>query len=255
MAASAGRWWARVRMGAVWAVGAPVLALLAACAARPPTQAAAPASLPFTALAQAAIVGGDAPDRPLTPLLTPRVRLLTWNAVKPGMTPGASYTFPYPVWLTVDGEVRDFCRRWAAAHPGDGAALQARLEQLLGLRPGDGAGRSLITIEVDRERIFRPCPDPAVDTTACRATFDRAGLSAALDKDPAATRFLLEQMIFSYTSDGGYPFTRRGYTYDWSDEAAAQGHVGLSEYLTRANTTVTITQAPQDVVGYCAPGP
>lgn len=202
-------------------------------------------------LPQAAVVDDQPPARPLTPLLTEKVRMVSWNAANADMKPGAAYTFPYPVWLTVDGEVKDFCRGYVAGHHATAADVQARLEQLLGLRPGDGAGRSLITFEVARAQVFRPCPDPAVDTTQCRAVFDRKSLGAALDKDAAATRFLLEQMLFSYVEPNGYPFTRRGYTYDWSPEAAKDGHFGLSEYVTRAATTVTIVGEPQTPAAYC----
>jgi hypothetical protein len=222
--------------------------LLAGCATSPMP----PGPDPY-GIEQAAVIGGDEPTRPLTPLLAERVRLVTWNAPSGDMAPGASHVFPYPIWATVDGELRKFCQAYSAAqHPAPGE-LQLRLEQLLGLHPGDGTGRALITIEIDRARVMRPCPDSAVDTTACQATFDRASLAKALDRDPEATRFLLDQMLLSYKIDG-YPFTRRGYTYDWSREAAA-GHFGLSEYVTKAATTATIVDAPQIPADYCAAPP
>jgi hypothetical protein len=189
----------------------------------------------------------------LTPLTGERVRLVSWNKPEAGLEAGARQVFPYPVWTTVEGEVQAFCRAWVARHGAAPAALQQRLEQLLGLRPGDGAGRAFIAFEVERDRVMRPCPDPAVETTQCRAVFDRRSLAAALDRDPEADRFLLEQMLLSYVAPGGYPFTRRGYTYDEAPEAAAGGHVGLSEYVTRPATTVTITARPQDPGSYCAP--
>jgi hypothetical protein len=139
---------------------------------------------------ESAVIDPTIPTRPLTPLLADRVRLVTWNAPSADMTPGASHVFPYPVWGTVDGELRNFCRGYSTAQRPSPDDLQLRLEQLLGLHPGDGAGRSLITFEIDRAQIIRPCPDPGVDTTACRAIFDRQSLNAALDRDPFAARFL-----------------------------------------------------------------
>jgi hypothetical protein len=219
--------------------------LLAGCTAVP-----VPAGPDPFGVKEAAVVSASEPTRPLTPLITDRVRLVTWNVPNGDMIPGASYTFRYPTWTTVDGELRNFCQAYSAATRPSPEALQLRLEQLLGMHPGDGAGRAVITFEIDRAQVMRPCPDPAVDTTACRAIFDRAGLGQALDHDPTATRFLLEQMLLSYKTEG-YPFTRRGYTYDWSPEAVAQAHFGLSEYVTKAATTVTIVGLPQPAATYC----
>lgn len=219
--------------------------LLAGCATSP----IPPGPDPY-GVEQAAVVGGSEPTRPLTPLLAARVRLVTWNAPSGDMSAGASHVFPYPIWATVDGELRNFCTRYSATRHPAPADLQLRLEQLLGLHPGDGTGRALITIEVDRTQVMRPCPDPAVDTTACRAVFDRQSLAQALDRDPEATRFLLDQMLLSYQRSG-YPFTRRGYTYDWSHEADAGGHFGLSEYVRKAKTQATIVAAPQTPEAYC----
>jgi hypothetical protein len=223
--------------------------LLAGCATEP-----VPSGQDPYGVQKAAVVEADTPMRPLTPLLGDRVRLVTWNKPSDDMQPGASHSFPFPIWTTVDGELKAFCRRYSAAQQPSAEALQLRLEQLLGLHPGDGAGRSIITIEVDRAEVMRPCPDPAVDTTSCRAVFDRAGLAQALDRDPAATRFLIEQMLLSYKAEG-YPFTRRGFTWDWSPAAEPEGHFGLSEYVTKSKTVATIVEAPQTPAAYCgAPG-
>lgn len=224
--------------------------LLAGCAT-----ASTPSGPDPYGVRDSAVVEATTPTKPLTPLLTDRVRLVTWNAPSADMSPGASHVFPFPIWATVDGELRKFCQAYNAAQRPSQSDLQLRLEQLLGLHPGDGTGRSLITIEIDRAAVIRPCPDPAVDTTACRSNFDRAGLAAALDKDPFATRFLLEQMLFSYKTPDGYPFTRRGFTWDWSPAAASSGHFGLSEYVTRAKAAATIVDAPQSPAAYCAVPP
>ena len=220
--------------------------LLAGCATVP----AATLRDPY-GVEDAAVIDPAIPTRPLTPLLSDRVRLVTWNAPSADMGAGASHVFPYPIWGTVDGELRKFCQDYSAAQRPSPDDLQRRLEQLLGLHPGDGAGRSLITFEIDRASVIRPCPDPAVDTTACRTNFDRRSLTAALDRDPFAARFLLEQMLLSYNLPDGYPFTRRGFTYDWSPEAATTNHVGLSEYVTRSAASVTIVATPQTPAEYC----
>jgi hypothetical protein len=224
--------------------------ILAGCAFAPPPSTPDPYGI-----RESAVVDPNLPTKPLTPLLTDRVRLVTWNPRSDDMAPGASHVFPYPIWATVDGELRKFCQGYSAAQRPSPDDLQVRLEQLLGLHPGDGTGRFLITFEVDRANVIRPCPDPGTDTTACRSTFDRAGLAAALDRDPFAARFLLDQMLLSYKLPDGYPFTRRGFTYDWAPAAGADGHDGLSEYVTRNATTVTIVGEPQSPTAYCAAPP
>ncbi len=190
---------------------------------------------------------------PLTPILSDRVHLVTWKKPAEEMVPTGTCTFKRPVWATVSGELRNFCRQFVMTDHPTREALQSRLEQLLGLRPGDGAGREIIEFDIDSAQVFRPCPDPSIDTVACQVEFDEKSMKTALDKDSVATRFLLEQMLVSYVQPEGYPFTRRGFTFDWAPSATASHQFGLSEYVTRPNAAVVILTVTPLLEDYCRP--
>jgi len=133
----------------------------------------------------------------------------------------------------------------------DPVALRRRVERLLGMREGDGDGRVIVEFKTDAANVFRPCPDPAIDTPSCPAAFDVETLGALLDRDPVAERILLRQLLMSYVQQNGYPFTRRGYTYDWDPSAGVNHHVGLSEYVTRPGSGVEVLSV-SSLEAYCA---
>ena len=166
-----------------------------------------------------AILAAAVPDRTqpvpaLTPIRTPKVRLVTWKrAGSEAPSPGAHH-FGRPVWATVDGELQAFCHLYVAETHASGDALRARVEKLLGLPDGDEAGRVVVTFSVDAAQVFRPCPDPAIDTTTCPVTLEENAMKSALDKDPAAARFLLEHMLASYVQRDGYPFVAFSFKWD-----------------------------------------
>jgi hypothetical protein len=81
--------------------------------------------------------------------------------------------------------------------------------------------------------------------------YDVKNLNALLDRDPVATRLLLQQILMSYVAKDGYPFTRGGYTYDWDPSAEVTHHVGLSEYVVKAPVAVEILSV-SPVEEYCA---
>jgi len=199
----------------------------------------------------AAIADLDQPLPVLTPIVGPRARLVTWKRSSAPITVGSA-RFAWPVWATVDGELRAFCHRFVNdTHP-DSTALRRRIEHLLGMRDGDGDGRVIVEFSLDSREVFRPCPDPAIDTVSCPVSFDPKGLDALLDRDPIAARLLLRQLLLSYVGPKGYPFTRRGYTYDWDVAAAPAHHVGLSEYVTSPNSSVEIISVTPSLDQYCS---
>ena len=203
------------------------------------------------AIVASAVPDPTAPVRPLTPIRQPRASLVTWKRVNGDPPSPGAHRFGRPLWATVDGELQTFCRRFVSETHPSADALRARVEKVLGLPDGDGTGRVIVSFSVDAAQVFRPCADPAIDTTACPATLDDAALKAALDRDPAAARFLLEHMLASYVQRDGYPFTRRGFTYD--RDAGSVSHFGLSEYVTRADAAVEIIAVTGRLETYCAP--
>jgi len=47
----------------------------------------------------------------------------------------------------------------------------------------------------------------------------------------------MRNVLESYQVPNGYPWTRLGYTYDWNPNSP---EVGLSEYIVRGGSTVTV---------------
>jgi hypothetical protein len=202
---------------------------------------------------RAAVPEFKAESVPLTAVRTDPARFVAWTTSFEDMRPLFAYTFKEPVRGTINNELLEFCQTYVSEEHPTPEQLTARLEQLLGLRPGDGTGRVVIEMKVPKSQLFRPCPDPAIDTPSCPIRFNREELKKALDKDPTASRFLLEQIILSY-QETGYPFTRLGYTYDWAESSAERHHVGLSEYVLKPDTSAMITSQPLTAAQYCGLG-
>lgn len=104
-----------------------------------------------------------------------------------------------------------------------------RYRQVLGLPP-DVAKTVFVELWVRPSDIFRPTPDPEID--------DR---TAALDFPPGTPKAhvrWIEKLRGSSCGDGGYPWTRLGYTYDWGGDP--QDDVGFSEFIVRAGATVEV---------------
>lgn len=95
-----------------------------------------------------------------------RVRMTTWtrSAYYPGDAYKPGYAFPLygETWFTGGTEVAGACATWGLT----GAALTARLEQLLGLPPG-GDRDAFVQVWVDPKDLRRPCADPDVTHASC----------------------------------------------------------------------------------------
>lgn len=111
-----------------------------------------------------------------------------------------------------------------------GQKLALRLEQALGLPPTADTTRVFLGIRVRISDLFRPCRDPDVSSCACSLNFPTGYYS--LD-----TPYLkvYESLI---SSTQGYPWSRLGYTYDWSQRS--RDHFGFSEYIIRQGAVVEI---------------
>ncbi|MBZ5710569.1 hypothetical protein [Nannocystis pusilla] len=155
-----------------------------------------------------------------------RVLVATWTSYDgyDGME-GQSMPLGVEVWVTPIPSLKDFC----VATGLQGDELTARLEQLMGLPPDDGKDR-IVTMWVPTDGLFRPSPDPEIDDSVAELEF-RA------DVDPAHKKWVEDLEAVSYGADG-YPWTRLGYTYDWSPDADSE--VGLSEFVARKGTEIVV---------------
>ncbi|KYF78409.1 hypothetical protein BE11_35725, partial [Sorangium cellulosum] len=168
-----------------------------------------------------------------------RVLMVTWTSY-PGYDElvGEETTLGVEVWLTPAPGLQAFCR----ASGLEGAALSLRLEQRLGLPPDGGKDR-LVQLWVPADSMFRPSPDPEIDDSVAELDFPSGTPQEHVDwvDDLKATSY----------GENGYPWTRLGYTYDWSPEG---NEVGESEFVARKDTIVVVESVTsQDE--YCRPAP
>lgn len=157
----------------------------------------------------------------------------------PGGVTGGVYA-----WVTLAPQIQEFCR--ATGLSGD--ALKGRLREHLGLVP-DRPYDMFVELWVDRGDLFRPCPDPETDDTACDVAFPvENGLPVA----PAVKGIDDYLAWFNATyawayAPGGAPWTRLGYTYDWNPDTPK---FGASEYLITEAAVWEVAGA-QPVDAYC----
>lgn len=158
-----------------------------------------------------------------------RVLLVAWTTWD-GYAEQVGQTVPLgrTLWVSAAPEVHELCR----ASGLDGEDLDRRLEQYLGLRP-DTAKTHFLELWVAPADTVRPCPDPEVTDTACEATDQAADVVIGThDHRP----WFDDLRARSYGPDG-YPWTRLGYTYDWSPDTPERG---ASEFLVPEGAMVTV---------------
>jgi hypothetical protein len=139
------------------------------------------------------------------------------------------------LWVTAEPELHELC----AQFPADRAALTLRLQQLLGL-PAEAESRVFVRIAVPRVALIRPCPDPDPAKPNCTANFPKS-------MDEHYKSWFAEQMVSRYRLPDGYPWTRLGYTSDWS---ADPPQMGASEFVIPKDAAFEVIEQV-DTVSYC----
>jgi hypothetical protein len=195
--------------------------------------------------------------RPLKPLVfdpvthTATVVTLTDYPYRVGTTTLPAAPRPVYLWVTAVPEVKDICQGYTSE-------LKLRLQQLLGLHPGE-TFNDFVVIEVRQGDIFRPTTNPDPTSTfpcACPVTANCGEVFPA-GVDPAHVNWLANQMLSSYVISEstlipvGYPWTRLGYTYNWRPGA---DKYGASEYVIKPGSTIKVTQVIP-YRQYCRSGP
>ena len=133
-------------------------------------------------------------------------------------------------WVSPVPQLQGRCRQFELSGP----SLNERVAQYLGLRP-NGHHDAVVEIWVSSEAVFRPCADPEVDDTACRLGLPDVSGEA---REPARKHARwFKNMLETYYGERPYPWTRLGYTYDWS---GCGTKVGASEYVIPRGTVVSI---------------
>jgi hypothetical protein len=128
----------------------------------------------------------------------------------------------YTTWVALPDELRPLCR----GKPDPVLALQ----MALGLPPKSQPDLKVFSFKVRRTDLFRPCASSAsVEDRSCT-------LDINLASDDEHREFVLAQMMSSYRTEKGYPFTAMGWSYNW--DPAAKTPMGVSEYVLRRRTVV-----------------
>jgi hypothetical protein len=167
-----------------------------------------------------------------------RVLVVTWTSWDGyDGKEGQALELGVEVWVTMAPQLQDLCRTWQLA---DGA-LDLRLEQLMGLPPNNGKTR-LVQLWISTDGLFRPSPDAEITDSVAALAFPEGATA-----DHVAW---IENLQGNSYGENGYPWTRLGYTYDWSPDAKSE--IGLSEFVARKGITVMVESVvPQ--AQYCAP--
>jgi len=169
-----------------------------------------------------------------------RVLMTTWDSYTGyDALVGQETPLGVDVWVTPGRDLQDFCRKSGL----QGEALALRLEQIIGLPPKNGYDR-MVELWVPVDGMFRPSPDPEITDSTAQLDFP--------PNTPQAHVNWINNLTASTYGPDGYPWTRLGYTYDWSPEAATE--VGLSEFVITKGTAVVVESVtPHDE--YCQPKP
>lgn len=164
-----------------------------------------------------------------------RVLVVTWiNGDYYDDYVGRDYSLPdwLTLWVTVSPAIREALA--SSSGYASEAELAERAEQLLGL-PLNSGYYKFVELWVDPADLARPCPDPEIHDTACLAESAVPSESAELQ---SYTAWFNEQRASSYAGPRPYPWTRLGYTCDWS---RGQGcDPGLSEFIIKAGSRVGV---------------
>ncbi|MBN1572346.1 MAG: hypothetical protein JW984_04025 [Deltaproteobacteria bacterium] len=164
----------------------------------------------------------------------------SWNGYD--VLVGKKMVLTREIWVTTVPELKEFSRenRLGRLAP---EALTLRLEGLMGLPPNNGKDR-FVEIWVSPEDLFRPSPDPEV--TDMEAELDFPGPKRLVTISKKHILWFNDLRSKSY-GEGGYPWTRLGYTYDWGSK---EGEVGLSEFVIMEGAEVTINSVTK-TSDYC----
>ena len=163
-----------------------------------------------------------------------RVLLVTWHDYDERCEPGDS--LPHQdIWATSLGEFED----WYQENGSGVTDWELRFAQLLGM-PSDGNCTRFSAFWVSPSEVIRPAYLTDV-TTQMENGYDQI-------TDPAYQTWFNNNILYSYF-ESEYPWTRLGYTYDWSGGDSAYG---LTEFLIAdgSNAEIAFTYSTEDFVAW-----
>ena len=164
-------------------------------------------------------------------------KFVTWTAYPDSFSKGEEVALSWgELWVTLDNHVQQRCQAFPKQ------ALNLRIQQLLGLPPQQSdVDRFFVVLTVDAKDVFRPCANGDLDQVQCEASFPDSTTEAH-------KAWYAGQTALAY-QEKGYPWTRLGYTYDWSGysraeaksgSAAELSEVGVNEFVIHRNAKVRV---------------
>ena len=164
---------------------------------------------------------------------------------------GGQFTLDESTWVSIPGQLDEECVRYSCDNLKT-SRLDLQLKQIIGLPP-DADYRFVSQFWVKPTDLFRPCTDPRITSPSCpeQALGAAAGIPATVGKVNLAD-FLWTQANYAWRAPDrfrpqtavscaqdyanstvgqcyGYPWTRLGYTYDWTP--GAKDDVGVTEFV------------------------
>ena len=154
-----------------------------------------------------------------------RVLVLTWTEYPNSYPVGDTIlTWWGETWVTVVPEIK----HWFDTEYISENKIETRLKQLLGL-PIDDTNTHFIELWVRPDALFRPSPDNEI-------TDNVASLDFPTTVEDWYREWYDVTTIRSYFPLR-YPWTRLGYTYDWSNSA---NEIGVSEFVIKKDSKVIV---------------
>ena len=163
-----------------------------------------------------------------------RVLLVTWHDYEEPCAPGDSLAHQ-DIWATSLGEMTD----WYQENGSGVTDWALRFAQLLGM-PDDGSCTRFSAFWIAPSAVIRPAY--VTDVTAQMENgYDQI-------TDEAYLTWFQDNILYSYF-ESEYPWTRLGYTYDWS---GGDSPYGLTEFLIAdgSEAEIAFTHSTEDFVAW-----
>ena len=163
-----------------------------------------------------------------------RVLLVTWHSYEEPCEPGEALDYQ-DIWATSLGEMT----AWYQENREGVTDWDLRFAQLLGM-PDDGSCTRFSAFWISPSEVIRPAY--VTDVTAQMEN------EYGQITDPAYQTWFEDNILYSYF-ESEYPWTRLGYTYDWS---GGDSEYGLTEFLIAdgSGTEIEFTYSTEDFVAW-----
>ena len=178
-----------------------------------------------------------------------RLKVATFAKAKYTYEVGSAKPQQRDMWVTTVPELKNFCTNYSLT---TGKEATPRIEQLLGLPPGNNEPRKIVEFWVSAKDLFRPTPDPEISDREAELEFRSANEFSSISNK---YKDWYNHELSSFNSrmkemnpdKMPAPWTRLGYTYDWGDSS---DHVGLSEFVVAQGASLEVDSVTT-VDDYC----